>query len=194
MCGRYNFSSDQLKELRMILADADRVKTGDVHPHDRAVVITKAENDERMKTRFLAAEVMRWGFPLKSRLIINARSETVTGRKMFRDSIFRRRCVIPAGSFYEWDARKNKFTFMNEDQSSLYMGGFYDLYQNEKRFVILTTKAGESVAKVHERMPLLLRKTELASWLHDDVFLEEALQTVPQELARVRENEQLALF
>jgi len=178
----------------MILADAERVKTGDVYPHDRAVVITKADNDECMKTRFLAAEVMRWGFPLKSRLIINARSETVTSRKMFRDSIFRRRCIIPAGSFYEWDTRKNKVSFMNKDKSSLYMGGFYNLYENEKRFVILTTKAGESAGKVHERIPLLLRKTELANWLQDDAFLEEALRTVPPELACVRENEQLALF
>ena len=83
---------------------------------------------------------------------------------------------------------------MNKDKSSLYMGGFYNLYENEKRFVILTTKAGESAGKVHERIPLLLRKTELANWLQDDAFLEEALRTVPPELACVRENEQLALF
>ena len=194
MCGRYNFSPDQLRELRMILADADRVKTGDVHPHDCAAVITKADYDERMRTRLLAAEVMRWGFPLKSRLIINARSETVTSRKIFRDSIFRRRCVIPAACFYEWDARKNKVSFMNEDRSSLYMGGFYDLYDNEKRFVILTTKAGGAAAEVHDRAPLLLKRPELAGWLNDDSFLEEALRSVPDELAFVRENEQLAFF
>ena len=51
------------------------------------------------------AEEMSWGFPQyqKKGLLINARAETALERKMFRDSVLHRRCIIPAKQFYEWD-------------------------------------------------------------------------------------------
>ena len=53
----------------------------------------------------LMAEEMSWGFPQyqKKGLLINARAETALERKMFRDSVLHRRCIIPAKQFYEWD-------------------------------------------------------------------------------------------
>ncbi len=80
---------------------------------------------------------------------------------MFRDSVLHRRCIIPAKHFYEWDSDKNKVTFLRKDKSVLYMAGFYNCFQGEDRFIIITTQANTSVQKVHNRMPLILEDKEL---------------------------------
>ena len=139
---------------------------------------------------------MAWGFPQyqKKGLLINARAETVLERKMFRDSALHRRCIIPAKHFYEWDADKNKVTFLMEDQSAIFMAGFYNRFQDEDRFIILTTQANESVSPVHHRMPLILDRNELENWVYDDTFLEFALHKTPPQLERRQEYEQQNLF
>ena len=74
---------------------------------------------------------MSWGFRqfTGSGLIINARAESVIDKPMFRDSILQRRCVIPASWFYEWNRKKEKVTFKQEDSSILFMAGFYQKYE-----------------------------------------------------------------
>ena len=138
----------------------------------------------------LLAEEMTWGFPQyqKSGLLINARAETVLERKMFRDSVLHRRCIIPAKQFYEWDSDKNKAAFLRENQPILYMAGFYNCFLDEDRFVIITTQANESVSPVHHRMPLILDGNELEDWVYDDTFLEFALHKIPPQLYRRQES------
>ena len=144
----------------------------------------------------LSAKEMKWGFPQyqKKGLVINARAETVLERNMFRESVRRRRCIIPAGQYYEWDAQKNKVTFSGQDQPVLYLAGFFDRFQDGDHFVILTTAANASVSPVHDRMPLILEKEELESWIYDDAFLEFALRKVPAKLQKSQEYEQQTLF
>ena len=75
----------------------------------------------------------------------------------------------------------------------LYMAGFCDWFENEKRFVILTTKANASMEKTHDRMPLILEKEQLADWF-DDKKMEQLLQHTPVMLKREAEYEQQSLF
>ena len=130
----------------------------------------------------------KWGFPGFDcgKVIFNARSESVLEKKMFRYSVLKRRLIIPASGFYEWNRKKEKVTFTSavEEQPILYMAGFFNKYENEDRFVILTTGANGSMADVHERMPLLLKKQELEEWLRDDKRLEEFLHSEPHGLKR----------
>ena len=65
----------------------------------------------------------------------------------------------------------------------LYMAGFCDWFENEKRFVILTTTANESMRKVHDRMPLILEKEQLSDWF-DNRKMEQILHQVPIQLKR----------
>lgn len=192
MCGRYYVDDDTAREIEKIVKELDRKHrgrlSGDIHPSEISTVLTGRQTA-------LSAELMRWGFPQYQRkgLLINARAETVLEKKGFRDSVLHRRCIIPAKHFYEWDAEKTKVAFSRFDSPILYMAGFYNCFQNEDRYIILTTAANASVEKVHDRMPLLLEREELEPWIYDDRFLDFALHRVPTRLERYCEYEQQRL-
>lgn len=145
----------------------------------------------------MAARQMQWGFPRfqGKGLLINARVEAILDKKTFRDSVLHRRCVIPAHHFYEWCKNKEKYTFQSPKQdATLFMAGYYQIYNGQNRFVILTTQANASVAPVHERMPLLLERQELEDWIMEDAAVEIILAKKPIPLNRTAEYEQLKLF
>lgn len=174
MCSRYFVEAEILK---------------DIHPADQVEVLIWSEGE-------LRREVQTWGFPgfMDKQLVINARSESAMEKKMFCDSVEHRRAVIPADGFYEWNKYKEKSTFTRKDQKKLYMAGIYSEFENEKRFVILTTAANESMEPVHDRMPLLLNEEEIVPWLVDRGRTEEFLHKVPGQLERKTDFEQLTLF
>ena len=193
MCGRYYVDQSMVGEIESLVREVDekiqKERSRDICPSQTAVVITG-------RKPYLRAEEMIWGFPQyqKKGLLINARAETALERKIFRDSVLHRRCIIPAKHFYEWDAQKERVTFYRKDQSMLFMAGFYNWFQEEERFIILTTEANASVSPVHSRMPLLLEKNELEDWIYEDTFLEFVLHKTPMLLERQQEYEQQSLF
>lgn len=162
--------------------------TGDIHPTESAPVIEKSENG-------LKLSMCKWGYPLSKRksLVINARVESVMDKASFRNGILYHRVLIPASGFYEWNRLKEKNTFTRPDARVLYIAGFCDWFENERRFVILTTKANASMEKVHERMPLILEKEQTVDWFQNEK-MEKLLQYTPIMLKREAEYEQQSLF
>lgn len=194
MCGRYYVSDNTAREIEKMVQDLDRrlavYHTGDVSPSVLATVLVQPENR-------LAAEDMIWGFPGYDgkNLLINARAESVLEKRTFQESVRQRRCVIPASGFYEWNKRKEKFTFRRADHAPLlFMAGCYNLYNGRNRFVILTTQANASMTPVHDRMPLILEGNEVEHWLSDAGCVETLLKKEPPELVRSTEYEQMSLF
>lgn len=125
-------------------------------------------------------------------LLINARAESALAKRMFSESVLRRRCAIPAARFYEWDKNKNKVTFSKNGQSTIYMAGFYIPCEEENRFVILTTDANDSMRSVHDRMPLILAEDELKSWIYDTGKVSDFLKKESPQLEKKQEYEQLS--
>ena len=74
-----------------------------------------------------------------------AGAESVMDKPSFRNGILYHRILIPASGFYEWNRLKEKNTFSRYDAPVLYMAGFCDWFENERRFVIMTTAANESI-------------------------------------------------
>lgn len=101
-----------------------------------------------------------------------------------------RRCVVPAGGFYEWNRNKEKASFQRTDTPVLYMAGLFQQFEDGPRFVILTTRANPSVASVHDRMPLILEEDELEKWIYDNSYAEFLLKKMPVLLKRHQEYEQ----
>lgn len=162
-------------------------KSGDVAPHDAAPVLL-AKNGR------LVVERQQWGFPgaAGKGLIINARAETALDKRLFRDAVLSRRAVIPASKFYEWNRNRDRITFLREDSEILFMAGFYSRFEDGNHYVILTTEANESMKQTHDRMPLLLERDEVASWVLDGTKTEGFLRQKPALLGKEAEYEQIS--
>ena len=112
-------------------------------------------------------------------------------RPTFRGSFDQGRCVLPAAGFYEWDKSKEKVTFTVPGKPILYLAGIWRPYGPEQRFVILTREANESMAPVHDRMPLILTKEEVTPWVSERAEAERLLAKELPMLQAERPYEQL---
>jgi putative SOS response-associated peptidase YedK len=106
---------------------------------------------------------------------INARSETIENKPSFSESFQRRRCLIPADGFYEWQ-RSGKiaqpYLFQMKDESPFAFAGIWDEWQGDGNSIascaIITTTANELLASIHDRMPVILPPESHDLWLNDD--------------------------
>ena len=192
MCGRYYVDDETAKEIEKIVRSVDeqlKREAKDIHPTESAPVLVSSESG-------IKCEHYKWGFPgiMDKSLVINARSESAIEKKMFSEAVEHRRIVIPAAGFYEWNKNKEKSTFSRDDSPVIFMAGIYSRFEDEDRFVILTTSANESMKPVHNRMPLILEKDEIVSWIENRDKTECFLKKVPVQLKRTTEFEQLTLF
>ncbi|OPJ60595.1 SOS response-associated peptidase [Clostridium oryzae] len=191
MCGRYYVDDETSREIQKIVAELDKklnkpkYKTGEIYPTNDVPILVA-------KNKSIEADILKWGFPnFKSRgAIINACSETIFEKKMFRESLVSRRCVVPASGFFEWNTNKEKIYFTPKDESIMYMAGVFNIYDSDARFVILTTGANSSISDVHNRMPLLLSNSQIESWIFDDMQTQTILNQIPYLLNRSSDFEQ----
>lgn len=193
MCGRYYVDEQTAEEIKRLVYRISRnlqmkITTGDVRPSESAPVLLREAAGWR-------PAMMKWGFPGRegAGLLINARSETVLEKPTFRDAIRIRRCVIPAGGFYEWNSRREKYKCFRRGQKVMYLAGCFNRFEEEERFVILTTKANHSMAAIHERMPLLVPEEDLETWLEDSSALSGLLAGEPEPLLTETEYRQMTL-
>ena len=177
MCGRFFWDNDaeeafedDFPELARIARAQEKIlRAGDYMPSMNALAVVGRQALDASTAESLAAEYIKWGFHGfdKGKLLINARAEGVRSRPTFADSFAARRCVLPAAGFYEWDKKKEKVTFKLQDRPILYLAGMYRPYGEEKRFVVLTREANDSMRPVHDRMPLILTREEVSPWVMD---------------------------
>lgn len=185
MCGRYNFTVEQSDEILEILEKLNakftgkEARTGEIFPTNLAPILLEEK-------KVITPTLSNWGFPKfdQKGVIINARSETAFEKRTFRDSLLNRRCIIPSTGFYEWDSEKKKFLFNLEGTKALYMAGLYMNYGEELRYVILTTEANESIKDIHTRMPLVIPKQDIETWIMDYSATNDLLKRVPPQLVR----------
>ena len=183
MCGRYFWTDDAEdafeEDFPELAGEVFELRAGDYTPGMKALAVTgrstplngngSAEHGVQAADAGLSTEFLLWGFPGfdKGKLLINARAESVKDRPTFADSYAARRCVLPAAGFYEWDRKKEKVIFTVPESKILYLAGIYRPYGEEKRFVVLTREANASMAEVHDRMPLILSRSEVRSWVNE---------------------------
>lgn len=175
MCGRYSlFTDEENQEIMRIVKTLDTrypgnaMKHGQIYPTNTAPILYP-EQDE------LKPELSTWGFPrfgAAKGVIINARSESADDRPMLKKSLHTRRCAVPTTGFYEWtqSGTKTKYRFNLPDEQTLYLAGLYNTFKDENRFVILTTAANNSIADVHNRMPVILPKPLMEDWVFSEDF------------------------
>lgn len=107
--------------------------------------------------------------------LINARAETVAEKPSFKNAFRHRRCLIPADGFYEWKkegSKKTPYRFSLKSEALLYFAGLYEKWTGpDKKQIasctIITTGANSLVATVHDRMPVILSKSDRLQWLDE---------------------------
>jgi len=202
MCGRYLIDDEAYADILTILYKADSISgmfsaapvaaRGEIFPTNFAPVF-KSDG----------AAAVKWGFPhwKSSNVIINARSETALEKPMFRKSLLDRRCVIPSSGFYEWKRtgerygknrgdKKEKYLLRIPDENKLYMAGFWNEFKDitgasYSAFNILTTAANDSVAEIHDRMPVILSEDEKDYWINDLGFMQHVMERQGPELEAI---------
>ncbi len=205
MCCRYYYEDFEIElrelmkaEMVVKLSELPSLETGrrDIYPSQSAVVIHGDGSRGCAKDSTIGASEMVWGFsnPVRKGLIINARAETAREKITFADSIARRRCVIPASGFYEWDTHKAKFRFTSMNGGLLLLAGFYREEQGIPRYTILTTEANGSMVNVHDRMPVMIGRDEIRPWIEDDSRLPEFLGREQVPLTCEQESGQISFL
>jgi putative SOS response-associated peptidase YedK len=107
--------------------------------------------------------------------MINARSETVGEKPAFRHAIKRRRCVVPASGFYEWqknpDGKTKTPMYITPRKHAVFpLAGIWETWHEGstdqiRSFSILTTRPNELMATIHDRMPVILSPDSVIRWL-----------------------------
>jgi putative SOS response-associated peptidase YedK len=179
MCGRYALIQSEAMELRLGIEDLDKLEEWsesrvpppryNIAPTQLVPVVV-----ERPERRSLV--MMRWGFKPKWMKDpkrpppINARAETILERPMFRSSVGKYRCIIPASGYCEWQAvpgarRKQPWFYRLRDGDLMCFAGLWTEPEDGPSCAIVTTEANGLAARVHDRMPVILRREDEGLWL-----------------------------
>jgi putative SOS response-associated peptidase YedK len=118
-----------------------------------------------------AVAMLQWGVPGRhGGLVVNARSETVAAKPLFRDAFRSQRCVVFADSYYEWMSdvyAKRPFRFTLQGGEPFAFAALWYASTSRRRTVcLLTTAPNERQRLVHDRSPVILRDDDIGTWLN----------------------------
>src|ERR1051325_2953854 len=167
MCGRYRLTAKErwLSQYFNIPAeDIEWAARWNIAPTDEVATVRQDRHEPKRKF-----SKMRWGlipYWAKDASIgtkaINAVSETAAEKRMFRDSMRKRRCLIPADAFYEWKQiepkKKQAYSIGMKDDGLFAFAGLWDRWRDLEgnpieSCTILTTEANTLLKGIHGRMP-----------------------------------------
>jgi putative SOS response-associated peptidase YedK len=181
MCGRYASS----RNAADLAAAFDVEETPEqplpasynVAPTDPVYVVLQREATRRLT-------VMRWGLVPSwakdakgAARLINARRDTVHSKPAFRAAFQRRRCLLPADGYYEWQVdgtHKQPYFLSARAGGPLAMAGVYEVWappQGKRLWTctVITTEAADELGHIHDRTPLLVEPPNWARWLDPTV-------------------------
>ncbi len=189
MCGRYSLKADisQLA-MRFEFAADDVAYQPAYNIAPTQQVLTVTNDGERQ------AEHMRWGLiPSWAKdmkigyRMINARGETVAEKPSFRTAYRKRRCLILADGFYEWQKlggkQKRPMRITLKSDEPFAFAGLWETWKDPegeliKSCTIITTSANEYLSPIHDRMPVILPQEQESFWLDKEVEDPVALSSV----------------
>ena len=186
MCSRYSRTKGQVKVGKAKVA-IKAPPQAIIRPTDRASVIRKGAGG-------LEEANLRWGLipswakdPKIGVQCINARAETISEKPSFREAFLKRRCLVPADGFWEWETigkKKIPWKFTRPDGVEFCMAGLWEAWNSPEgileTFTIITTSPNELVRSVHDRMPVILSQDEGEVWL--EAGRQDLLRSAPDEV------------
>lgn len=181
MCGRYASSrgaAELASHFGAVAPEEGLAPSWNVAPTDPVTVVLE-RNGQR------SLQVVRWGLvPSWARdakgaaRLINARSESLASKPAFRSAYARRRCLVPADGYYEWqrvDGRTQPWFLSPRQAGPLAMAGLYEVWKEPAAdrwlwtCTVITTAAADDTGQIHDRTPLLVPPDAWQSWLDPTV-------------------------
>lgn len=177
MCGRYSFSTVPAQDS-VVLPDGQTyeslIPSYNLAPTQNCWV--QIANQEGKYHLFRWGLIPHWAKdPEIGSKLINARCETLEEKPSFRESFRSRRCLVPADSFYEWKKlnknSKQPYRIKLIKEPYFFFAGIFDSWLSPdqkvvKSFSILTTEPNEVVKDIHNRMPVIIDKSQKDLWLN----------------------------
>ena len=181
MCGRYviNAEPDALAGYFGVhRVMVERLEPSfNVAPTDPVYAVAE-HRGARQLGAFRWGLIPHWSRDRKGPLNINARAETVATKPAFRDSIRRKRCLLPATGFFEWNhtetGKRPYFVRMADDAPMAFAGIWASWRDPEteqwiRSAAIITTTANRGLSPIHSRMPVILEPDRWDLWLDRDI-------------------------
>jgi putative SOS response-associated peptidase YedK len=172
MCGRFALPLDPGELVRVFLVDefVDAAPPSWNIAPSREISVVLQDGEKRFLTTLKWGLVPAWARKKESfRPLINARSETIREKPSFKQAFSRRRCIIPASGFFEWDRKESPalpWYFSLRDNLPMALAGIYEEKEGEGgTCAIITTDANGPVSRVHHRMPVILSPEAAGTWL-----------------------------
>ncbi|MFT3989445.1 SOS response-associated peptidase [Aestuariivirga sp.] len=187
MCGLYSFraNAEEARNLFGYVDEPDFPPRSHVAPGS-PVAIVRMEQGQR------CFALVRWGFipswvkeVKPGKPLINARGETVMEKPSFRNAMKRRRCLIPADGFYEWQGdvpgRKTQWFIHRPNDAPFAFAGLWEHWMGAngseiETAVILTCAPNEMISRIYTRMPVVIAEKDFETWLTGDE--DEALKLI----------------
>jgi len=175
MCGRFVITSppEALRQIFGYIEQPNFPPRHNIAPTQPVPVVIIEHGARRLR-------LMRWGLvpswvkdPRKIMLLINARSEGITEKPAFKNAIRRRRALIPADGYYEWQAaggRKRPYFIYRRDGHPFGLAAIAESWMGPNgeeldTVAIVTAAASEDLAVLHSRVPVTLTPGDFARWL-----------------------------
>ena len=178
MCGRFTLTADAA-ELKAafpwlkIAKESDMVRRYNIAPSQLVAVVPN--DGQKTLAYFRWGLSPRWARDRNSgKILINARAETLSEKPTFRAAYCRRRCLVLADGFYEWQKKgseKQAWYFHRPDQQPFAFAGLWESWQGPGQHqallsgTILTTTPNELSRPIHDRMPVILAREDHQAWL-----------------------------
>ncbi|HUG20225.1 MAG TPA: SOS response-associated peptidase [Planctomycetaceae bacterium] len=188
MCGRFTLRlpPQVLQSFFDLIRPIEYVPNDNVCPTQYIVAIRR-DKEGRYAEKLFWGLIPSWSkdrsFAAK---LINARSETLAEKNSFKNAFRKRRCLIPASGFYEWQkidkSTKQPCEIGMKDNQPFAMAGLWENWTDPETkekvpsATIITTQANELLEPIHERMPVILPQTLWDVWLDTEVTEVESLQ------------------
>ena len=171
MCGRFTLA-ERLEQLQRHYniheIPYDYQPSYNIAPTD---LITTVTNSEQEGKQF---QQLSWGIPLKieklNNLLINIRDDKISSNGFFNKMFEEYRCLIPASGFFEWQKSGSSKVpyYIKTEKPIISFAGLYYKVKDDYYTAIITTEANSIVSKLHDRMPVMLSKSEEEIWVNNN--------------------------
>ncbi len=191
MCGRFTLTTEAKELAKRFGVEVSASFYRNIAPRYNIAptqpVVVLADDGNRRVTQMQWGLIPSWAKDAAiGNRMINARAETLTIKPSFRVAIRKRRCLIVADGFYEWQKRgdvKQPVRIVLKNREPFGFAGLWEKWKSPegdeiKTCTIITTEANELLQSVHDRMPVILPREKETLWLDPDAQLADLLKVL----------------